>query len=66
MANAWPGQATSYMLGQMTILALRQQAKDALGSKFDIRAFHDQVLGSGNLTLPQLREKIQRWIAASR
>lgn len=58
---AWPGQATSYMLGQMTILALRQQAKDALGPKFDIRAFHDQVLGSGNLTLPQLREKIQLW-----
>jgi len=59
---AWPGQATSYMLGQMEILRLRQEAKDALGPRFDIRQFHDRVLEDGNVTLPLLRAKIERWI----
>jgi uncharacterized protein (DUF885 family) len=60
---AWPGQATSYMLGQLEILRLRQAAKDALGARFDVRRFHDQVLGSGSLTLPLLRELVERWVA---
>ncbi|HEX5386547.1 MAG TPA: DUF885 domain-containing protein [Gemmatimonadales bacterium] len=59
---SWPGQATSYMLGNLEIRALRNEAKQRLGSRFDIRAFHDQVLGGGALPLPRLREKIERWL----
>jgi uncharacterized protein (DUF885 family) len=61
-----PAQATSYMLGNLEIRRLREQARQALGERFDIRAFHDQVLGDGSVTLPMLREKIERWIAESR
>jgi len=61
---AWPGQALSYKVGALTIQRLRAKAEVALGSKFDIRAFHDQVLGSGALPLPILEAKIDRWIAA--
>ena len=61
---AWPGQALSYKLGALTIQRLRAKAEAALGPKFDIRAFHDQVLGSGALPLPILEAKIDRWIAA--
>lgn len=63
---AVPGQATSYMLGNLEIRRLREQAERELGSRFDIRAFHDRVLEDGNVTLPMLRDKIERWIAASR
>jgi uncharacterized protein (DUF885 family) len=62
---AWPGQAVSYKLGSLTIQRLRQQAEQALGAKFDIRAFHDQILSSGALPLPVLEAKIGSWIAAS-
>lgn len=61
---AWPGQALSYKIGALTIQRLRKKAEAALGAKFDIRAFHDQVLGSGALPLPILEAKIDRWIAA--
>jgi uncharacterized protein (DUF885 family) len=61
---AWPGQALSYKIGALTIQRLRKKAETALGAKFDIRAFHDQVLGSGALPLPILEAKIDRWIAA--
>lgn len=61
---AWPGQALAYKIGALTIQRLRQQAETALGAKFDIRAFHEQVLGSGALPLPILEKKIHRWIAA--
>ncbi len=60
---ATPGQALSYKVGQLKILELRDRAKNALGPKFDIRAFHDQVLGSGSLPLVLLEEKIDAWIA---
>lgn len=59
----WPGQALSYKLGQMTILDLREQAKRELGSKFDIRGFHDAVLQQGPLPLGVLRDEVTRWIA---
>ena len=59
----WPGQATAYMTGMLEIRRLRDQAQRELGPRFDIRAFHDRVLEDGTVTLPMLREKIERWIA---
>jgi uncharacterized protein (DUF885 family) len=59
---AWPGQALGYKIGQLEILKLRQYAKDQLGDKFDLRAFHDQVLGGGALPLDVLAIRIQRWV----
>jgi uncharacterized protein (DUF885 family) len=59
---AWPAQALSYKMGQMKILELRERAQKELGSKFDLRAFHDAVLDSGPLPLDVLEEKIGGWI----
>jgi uncharacterized protein (DUF885 family) len=61
---AWPGQALAYKVGQLEILRLRQRAQQRLGPRFDIRAFHSQVLESGSLPLPVLESKIDRWIAS--
>jgi uncharacterized protein (DUF885 family) len=61
---AIPSQATAYKTGALTIQRLRDKAKAALGDKFDIREFHDQVLDTGALPLTVLEEKIDRWIAA--
>lgn len=61
---AIPGQALAYKIGALTIQRLRARAERELGPRFDIRAFHEQVLGSGALPLPVLKEKIDRWIAA--
>lgn len=59
-----PGQALAYMIGYREITDLRAKATAALGPRFDIRAFHDAVLGRGAVTLPMLREQINAWIAA--
>jgi uncharacterized protein (DUF885 family) len=59
----WPGQALSYKLGQLKILELRDRAKKELGPEFDIRAFHDEVLGAGALPLQELESRIDSWIA---
>ena len=59
----WPGQALGYKIGALAIQRLRDKARTALGARFNIRAFHDQVLGSGALPLPILEAKIDRWIA---
>ncbi|MBB3168872.1 DUF885 domain-containing protein [Simiduia aestuariiviva] len=59
----WPGQAVSYKVGMLTILELRQKAKDALGDKFDYRAFHDAVLTNGSLPLSLLAEQVDAYIA---
>ncbi|NVN43567.1 DUF885 domain-containing protein [Asaia siamensis] len=59
---AWPGQALGYMLGQQTILRLREKAKTELGSKFDIRKFHDVVLSGGALPLNLLADRVDAWI----
>jgi uncharacterized protein (DUF885 family) len=62
----WPGQATAYMTGNLEIRRLREMAERELGPRFDIRAFHDRVLEDGTVTLPMLRQKIERWIAAEK
>ncbi len=61
---AIPGQALSYKIGQLKILQLRSKAEKALGDKFDIRAFHNEVLNAGCLPLSVLEMKMDRWIAA--
>ena len=61
-----PGQAVSYKVGEQVILNLRAEAQRALGARFDIRAFHDQVLSTGSLPLPVLERKIRAWIARQR
>ncbi|HZD51394.1 MAG TPA: DUF885 domain-containing protein [Silvibacterium sp.] len=61
---AWPGQALGYKIGQLKILELRSKAQTALGAKFDIKAFHDQVLDSGALPLDALEQRIDKWIAS--
>jgi uncharacterized protein (DUF885 family) len=63
---AWPGQATAYKIGQLKILELRDRAKSALGDKFDLRAFHDQILDSGALPLDLLSDRIDAWIASQK
>jgi uncharacterized protein (DUF885 family) len=59
-----PGQALAYKIGQLKILELRERAKQALGAKFDIRAFHDQILNGGALPLDVLSTRIDNWIAS--
>ena len=58
-----PGLATAYMIGNLEIRRLRAMAEKAFGDDFDIKAFHDRVLEDGSVTLPMLREKIERWIS---
>jgi uncharacterized protein (DUF885 family) len=60
---AWPAQALAYKLGQLEILKLRAEARQKLGNKFDIRAFHDEILGSGPLPLDVLQSRVEAWIA---
>ena len=60
---AMPGQATAYMIGKLKIMDLRDKARTALGDKFDIRGFHDEVLKDGPLPLSLLESKIDAWIA---
>jgi len=59
---AWPAQALGYKLGQLEILKLRDQAKRDLGSKYDIRAFHDEILNGGPMPLDVLDERVTGWI----
>jgi len=61
-----PGQACAYKVGQLTILELRERAQQALGPRFDLRAFHDVVLGSGALPLELLERQIDAWIGRQR
>jgi uncharacterized protein (DUF885 family) len=59
---AWPGQALSYKMGQLKLLELRAKAQQALGSRFDYRTFHDEVLDSGAMPLDLLEERVNGWI----
>ena len=59
---AWPGQALAYKMGQLTIRKLRDEAKAQLGPKFDIKAFHDEVINGGAMPLDLLQERLERWM----
>ena len=59
---SWPGQALSYKIGELKIRELRKKAKEALGSKFDIREFHEVILEQGTVSLPILEDRINAYI----
>lgn len=59
---AIPGQALGYKLGQLAILRLRDQAQKELGSRYDVRAFHDEILNGGALPLDVMNSRVQAWI----
>lgn len=63
---SWPGQALSYKLGEIKIVELRARAEKELGTKFDLRAFHDAVLALGSVPLPVLEQQIDAWIAKTK
>ena len=59
---SWPGQALAYKMGELKIRELRRKATSELGDKFDLRAFHDVVLGQGAVPLDMLEAQVYRWI----
>jgi uncharacterized protein (DUF885 family) len=61
---AWPGQALGYKIGQLEILKLRQYARDQLGDRFRLSAFHDELLSGGALPMDILSQRIHEWVAA--
>ena len=61
---AWPGQALAYKMGQLEIRKLRDKAKAKLGARYDIKAFHDEVLNAGALPLDVLDARVSKWIDA--
>jgi len=63
---SWPGQALSYKIGELKIRELRQKAEESLGTKFDIRDFHEVILVQGTVTLPIMELRVKAYIDAQR
>ncbi|HRO02785.1 MAG TPA: DUF885 family protein, partial [Terricaulis sp.] len=64
--SVWPGQACSYMVGRLVINRLRDEAKAALGDRFDLKGFHDTMLANGSVPLSVLEAVMRGWTAAQR
>ncbi len=63
---SWPGQALAYKVGELKLKALRKRAETALGPRFDLRRFHDQILLPGPLPLDLVDQRIDAWIRAEK
>jgi uncharacterized protein (DUF885 family) len=59
---AWPGQALSYKIGEITIVELRAEAEKRLGARFDVRAFHDALLAEGHMPLRLMQARMRAWL----